>query len=556
MPPESNRLAWKLSIVAFAVGILLMIDCAQRWSATYDEVEYLQLAARWYRTGDQEVISRMGSPLTFWKLQQAPVLFVLDHLGYDAWIDDPITHQANLLPVARLGALWIWAVAAAVTAAWSRSLYGPWAMAASAWWFALSPNLLAHGALLTMELPIVAAWGASFFLFWRFLESGRRRWFVASAAAAGLAFSCKFTAILLPPLIGLAWAADLLAGQGGLTWPKTRRLVLGMLLFGVVLLATDLVITGFATLTASPRVGNHPSVGGRWGGLAATALERRWPSDWVGLANQLRHQRSGGSSYLFGERRETGWRYYYFVALAVKAPLALGLVLLARGACRAKDERARRASRFLLVPILGFLAVTAAGSSRNYGVRYLLPLAPLAIVWISGLAVGPRWGRALLGVGLAGQLLAVASIHPHELSYFNRLAGGPAAGRHILADSNLDWGQGALKLARLQREHPWLNDLTTYYFGDTDPAHYGVAGRTLVIDAHRDHPGLPDRIECLTDYLAVSSSLQHGPWGPAGYFDSLRGIEPIYLMEDATIAIYRASDLPVEVTRRTSERRE
>ena len=72
-------------------------------SATYDEVAYLRVAARWWRTGDQAEITRMGSPLTFWKLQQVPVLWVLDRLGRGALIDDPIGRQAELLPLVRPG---------------------------------------------------------------------------------------------------------------------------------------------------------------------------------------------------------------------------------------------------------------------------------------------------------------------------------------------------------------------------------------------------------------------------------------------------------------------
>ena len=77
------------------------------------------------------------------------------------------------------------------------------ASAFAAWLFALSPNLLAHGALLTMEMPLVACTTAVFLLFWRYLETGKSRHFWASAVLGGLAFSCKFTAALLPPLLEL-----------------------------------------------------------------------------------------------------------------------------------------------------------------------------------------------------------------------------------------------------------------------------------------------------------------------------------------------------------------
>ena len=85
--------------------------------------------------------------------------------------------------------------------------------------------------------------------------------------------------------------------------------------------------------------------------------------------------------------------------------------------------------RILPLAIGLFLAITAAGSSRNYGLRYLLPLAPLAIVWVSRLAERPETrgrlaGPGSSGVGLTGQAIAVAAIHPHELTLFQRgLAG-------------------------------------------------------------------------------------------------------------------------------------
>ena len=229
-------------------------------------------------------------------------------------------------------------------------------------------------------------------------------------------------------------------------------------------------------------------------------------------------------------------------ALAVKTPLALWLLVAGRVALGRRVVSSGRAGMLPLIVAI-FLAITAAGSSRNYGIRYLLPLAPLVVVWVSGLAEAGTWGRRIAAIGLVGQAIAVATIHPFELSYFNALAGGPAGGRHILADSNLDWGQGAKPLARLQREHPEFRDLTLYYFGDTDPVHYGVVGRRYVIDAGAVHPDLPPVLSAETEYLAVSASLQWGPWGPEGYFRRLDAIQPVRLTDDATIAIYRTSDV-------------
>ncbi|WP_169975140.1 ArnT family glycosyltransferase [Tautonia rosea] len=549
--------AWiGVCLMAAALGLGLLIHGLGQTSATYDEVAYLELAAHWWRTGDLETIGRMGSPMTFLRLQQAPTLWVLDLIGRGDWIDDPITHQAALLPVLRLGALWIWLAAFLVTAFWARRVYGPNAAAMAALIFAFSPNLLAHGGLITMELPLLLFWIVASLLFARFLESGDRRMFLGSAVAAGVAFSCKFTTILLPPILALAWVTDrLLLGDR-----RPIRLVTkvggGMMIFGIVLLATDLIITGFATISPSARVGaSHPALDGRFGPRVDPWLvwlsERKWPQDYVALGIQMLHQRSGGVSYLLGERRMQGWWYYYVIAMSVKVPL--GFWLLAGGRMAASLRQLRLGWRkptsdevVIGVTLVTMLVLTALGSKRNYGLRYLLPLAPLAIVWVSKLAESARPWRKLAAIGLIGQVVAVASIHPYELSYFNILGGGPVGGRHILADSNLDWGQGARSLARIQHEEPIYHDLTTYYFGDTDPAYYGVIGTRHIIDAGAIQPNLPDRFAPSTRFVAVSASLQHGPWGPDDYFRVLDEIVPDRLTDDGTIAIYRIDAIRTE----------
>ena len=244
-----------------------------------------------------------------------------------------------------------------------------------------------------------------------------------------------------------------------------------------------------------------------------------------------------------GERRMTGWTHYYLVTLAVKVPLAFWLLVIGRAIMKRRSPREAR-EWVLPVFIATFLLLAMFGSKRNYGFRYLLPIATPAIVWTSGLAEGSRRSRWVAALGLVGMGYAVGSIHPHELSYFNEVAGGPIGGRKILSDSNLDWGQGARSLARLQRSRPEFRDLTLFYFGDTDPAHYGVEGRRIIFDANHEPAGLPSKLTVETRFLAVSASLQWGPWGPVGYFRILNDVAPVAYTDDQTIAIYRTSDVP------------
>ena len=544
-----------------------MAFSARSSSATYDEVAYLRIASNWWRTGSEDEITRMGSPLTFWKIQQAPVFWLLDRAGRGALIDDSIRKQSELLPIVRIGSLWIWIVALGLTSWWSRIRYGPRAMAFSAWLFALSPNLLAHGALITMEMPLVVTTLATIFLFVRFLETVKLRNFMASAASCGLAFSCKFTAVLIPVLLGIVWGVDCLRipiPEKFSLFRLCKKVTSGMALYAATMVLADVLVTGGAVLTLSHEPGDsHPSLEGKFaptaftGKLAKWAIETPIPQDWVGFATQIRHQSAGGPSYLLGQRRMKGWWYYYFVAIGVKVPLSLWLLVVS--SCVKRYQTARKTGKdpvkalysrsttdrdwIFPVTIALFLLITALGSSRNYGIRYLLPLAPLSIIWVSRLAEGGTWWRRMAIAGLVGQGIAVASVYPHELTYFNVLCGGRTGGRQILADSNLDWGQGLKGLARLQRERPEIRDLTLYYFGDTLPEYYGVTGVSHTIDAGEVQPDLPVRFDPSTEFVAVSASLQFGPWGPPGYFRRLEGLIPCAVTDDTTIAVYRRSDL-------------
>src|SRR5262245_38051162 len=112
-----------LTVLAALVGLMLVVDTSLISSATYDEVTYLQIATHWWRTGDQSEITRMGSPLMFWKLQQILVLWLVDCLGYGDWIDQPMTYQQELLPLTRISSTWVWLVAFMLTVYWSRYSY-------------------------------------------------------------------------------------------------------------------------------------------------------------------------------------------------------------------------------------------------------------------------------------------------------------------------------------------------------------------------------------------------------------------------------------------------
>jgi hypothetical protein len=204
----------------------------------------------------------------------------------------------------------------------------------------------------------------------------------------------------------------------------------------------------------------------------------------------------GGVNYLFGRVSVNGFPSYFFVCFLFKSTLAfLAVAGLALAAGLRRRDAGEEARLWLLPVAVLFLA--SMGASYNIGIRHMLPVYPfLALAGAGVLTQAARRG-ARVPVLLLAALPALSAvelwrIHPHELSYFNALAGGPVGGRRILSDSNVDWGLDLKRLAaELARRR--VVDPTVVYFGGDVVAHrigvpnFGadprVRGRVVAISA-------------------------------------------------------------------------
>ena len=120
---------------------------------------------------------------------------------------------------------------------------------------------------------------------------------------------------------------------------------------------------------------------------------------------------------------------------------------------------ARRARVVYLLPLafsLGIL-LSSMTSHVNIGLRHILPIyAGLSILAAVGLAAlierapTATWA-GVAAVALVSWLAATGAIrHPDYLAYFNEFAGDHP--ERILVDSDLDWGQDTIRLARRLKE--------------------------------------------------------------------------------------------------------
>ena len=354
---------------------------------------------------------------------------------------------------------------------WASELFGRRGAAFATSLFLLSPMILAHGHLATVDVACMATVFASCFaLRWASLAPSLWRMTLAGAVL-GVALLVKFTALLLVPLLV---ALSLCLGRA-----EPRRTLAGV---GVLCAAALFVVNagmGFE--------GSFQGLGSYVPKSAFVGQLQSWLPAWTPVpvphayalgfdAVRLDTETGEFGSYLLGEWTPQGHWYYNAVAFAVKTPLPLLLLLAASlWALRRCGISAREAS-FAFGPPLLLLVLLAGFNRAGIGLRYLLPAYPFLFLAVASVLtrVSERTAVAISAAALAWYIAIAVWVHPAYLAYFNVMAGGPAKGHRYLVDSNLDWGQDLYRLAPARSELEVAEPIGLLYFGHVDPGLYGI----------------------------------------------------------------------------------
>ncbi len=450
-------------------------------------------------------------------------------VGGDQWLfgyeflngprDDPQRRSpGRLLTPARTAMLLPALLLGVIVYLWSREIWGEAGAVLSLFLYCLSPTMLAHGRLVTTDLPSALGFTAALWSAWRFFRSPsiwRAVLFGISLAAALL---MKFSALLLFPFVALL--ALLWALWPGVPGERRRRRWLWILALALIagMLAYGGLWAGYAFRYAACEPGHSldwqviTPTGGVAGEAVRIALDSRLlPESYLyGLAYFL-----GGAqrrvAFLNGEQSLIGWWYYFPQAFLMKTPpsLILILCLLTVHALRSGLWRSFN-GWYVALPIALYVGVSIAGN-LNIGHRHLAPLYPLLFLLCGGLCrvwMGSRTARVVAALVLAGYAVSFAVATPRYLSYFNFTAGGSKGGWRYLLDSNIDWGQD------LPRVKAWMEESGTpeiylAYFGTADPAAYGIRYHKTIM-VHDFHPERPRRMPHSGDLIAISVNLLQG----------------------------------------------
>jgi hypothetical protein len=232
-------------------------------------------------------------------------------------------HPEQTVTLMRLGILPFFVLGGLVVFYWARRYFGIATGVIATLLFTLIPTVLAHAGLATTDMGLAACLGSAFLAMLVWAEEPGPRHGVIFGFCMALALLSKFTTLGFFPVgaaIGLSFY--LAAERPGIE--RLKRLVKERAAsFGIAVGVC--LLTVWAAYFFS--FGKVPF----WN-VSLPAWEY-----FDGIRVALLHNTEGHPAWLLGEARRFGWWYYFPVALAVKTPLALLLlVLVGTGVCLEK----------------------------------------------------------------------------------------------------------------------------------------------------------------------------------------------------------------------------
>lgn len=441
--------------------------------------------------------------------------------------------------------------------------------------FSFDPNFLAHGALVTTDVAVTLGIFLGVGSFYLYLKKPTALRLIGAGFAAGVCISSKHSGVLLYLMLVLLAFADVI------TWDEIasrklapdfarRALRLASSLAAIVAISVALLwsMYGFrfaarpAGLKVNPSLPEFMQQMGHGSSAIVMTLARfhLLPESYLyGIADIS----SLGAipTVIFGKYYPSAQWFYFPSIFIVKSTLAFVLLCFLLPLCaKLWGKPFQRETFFLIIPPAVYLMV-AMSSGINYGIRHLLPIYPFLIVLVSIAAwsFGQR-NRALAAVVTALVVFHTASsLHafPNYIPYSNELWGGPAKTHEILADSNVDWGQGLVAMKQyIDEKH--IRNCWFAYFGKliVDVSYYGIPCKPLPTAfadmIHVPTPDVPPQVDgpVFISATEVTRTYWRADW--INPYLPFQGVPPAALIADSILVYDGKVDLS-EVSALTHE---
>jgi 4-amino-4-deoxy-L-arabinose transferase-like glycosyltransferase len=425
------RRAATAAAVAFALANAAWSAWSQGW--TYDEPVHLAWTERMAGTGETERASvrryNSKTPATLPNV-------LLRNAARAAGVEDARVLRA----AARLPSVGWLALTLVGVFALARPAFGATAAMLAVIATALDPNLAAHGSVATVDeafAAVVVATLACAVAYARHPSGGRA---LALGFAFGLALVVKFSALLLPA--ALAALPFLFRGR----WPPARKVALHLL--GAAAAAWLVVASWYLFIGIGTPLGEVEWRSDAFRSLAAVAPRMPAPvppAFLTGIDRSLADERIECCAVILGRRHPEGVWFYFAVLWLVKTPLLLVVAQAAGYARAARHLAGDPTARLLAWSLVLHLAYFSLLFRAQLGYRFVLMLVPLGYVLAAaGLAHGglTPGRKRLLAAAAVVALAENAAYFGNPLAFTNAAVWPKRLAYRVVADSNIDWGQG------------------------------------------------------------------------------------------------------------------
>ncbi len=340
--------------------------------------------------------------------------------------------------------------------------------------YTLDPTVSAHGHLINTDIPVALGYLLMIYASWQFFR--RPNWWRALwlGFVFGLALLTKYTVVIAFPafliLYCLSWWRAGKRRYGLIALPK-------LLLAMVIMILTIWAGYGFHDRVAppSPAFGAEMQYADNHGGTtigfrppSVISIKDKvytdlrpvidlFPGDFVkGLYMVIEHGGSGQKEFLFGKISTHGVWYYFPLISLIKTPIPTIIFGLLATYWLVKRRPINWPIIYLLIGGAVFLFV-AMFSKADLGIRYILPVLPLAILVIAaGFWPWLETGNLAIittSILLSWLLVIYLFSYPSYMGYFNNFIGGSNQGYLVRSDSDVDWGQDIGRIASYLDTH-------------------------------------------------------------------------------------------------------
>jgi len=453
-----------LVILLFAVYLINGIIAIPENSIVYDEPDHWSYGKRILMGQPQKVYTYDdGSEMPVQGINALPrAVEQLLNPGLkktDGGVSDIMHGRYVTLFLCFLTGVYIWR--------WSTELFKESAGVFSLFLFVFCPNLNANAILLSTDAYTALFTLITFYYFWKFVKERQNKFFLLFCLSCAASQVVKYSLIHLPIIFGILSLLVLLQRKS--LWTGWKRNILRLLVFVSVFLIV--INAAYFFIGSGQALAGYHFRSELFKSLQSFQVLSKLPLpfpvpyiDGFDITFHMMELGTGhpllsGKTYLLGEYRTgKGFWYYYLVLFLFKTPIPflIAFFLLAWFYLKQWKISFLSADFFIGFGLLYYFLLFSFINDAQIGLRHVIFFYPLLYVLAGKLTQFP-WRKISMVIVIP--LLAVYTIasyyffFPNLISYSNEFIPDKKKVYKVMADTNIDYGQGWIALNRYLKNH-------------------------------------------------------------------------------------------------------